>query len=131
MGKMDEVRQLVRQGKTSKDIIQLGYAPGTVYKVRRQENNVGTVLEEGSTQHHGMTNETEIMGSTYYSPDDEGYVVAGVHFKPAVRCPNCESVVQHWNMCGHCNLLLPQGCKCEEGDASLTEGFALNDLFTV
>jgi hypothetical protein len=33
---MDQIRKLLSQGKSSREIIQLGYAAGTVYKVQRQ-----------------------------------------------------------------------------------------------
>ena len=35
-GIMQQVRELLSQGKDSREVIQLGYAPGTVYKVQRQ-----------------------------------------------------------------------------------------------
>ncbi len=35
-GIMQQVRELLSQGKASREVIQLGYAPGTVYKVQRQ-----------------------------------------------------------------------------------------------
>ena len=35
-GIMRQVRELLSQGKASREVIQQGYAPGTVYKVQRQ-----------------------------------------------------------------------------------------------
>ena len=36
MGVMEEIRQLLADGESSGDLIKLGYAPGTIYKVQRQ-----------------------------------------------------------------------------------------------
>ena len=40
-GIMAEIRDLLSQGKTSSEVIALGYKPPTVYKVQRQLNKRG------------------------------------------------------------------------------------------
>jgi hypothetical protein len=45
-GIMDQIRNLLSQGKSSREIIQLGYAAGTVYKVQRQLRPKQTTGEE-------------------------------------------------------------------------------------
>ena len=35
-GVMQEIRNLLAEGKSSGQLIQMGYAPGTVYKVQRR-----------------------------------------------------------------------------------------------
>ncbi len=53
MGVMDEIRGHLSDGKGSREIIQLGYAPGSVYRLQREfrerpaEENVESV--EGAT----------------------------------------------------------------------------------
>ena len=43
---MQQVRGLLSQGKSSREVIQLGYAPGTVYRVQRQLRLKQTNREE-------------------------------------------------------------------------------------
>jgi hypothetical protein len=38
---MQDIRNLLSQGRSSREVIQLGYAPGTVYKVQRRLRRTG------------------------------------------------------------------------------------------
>ena len=134
MGIMDEVRQLVRQGKSSREIIQLGYAPGTVYKIQRhekerREQGVDSIQVKSNPAFNATGQEGLFEGQMNVFYDDDGSILIGIHFTPAKLCPACRTVVNHWSMCSDCDRLIPQGCECNEHDASLTEDLTMDDLF--
>lgn len=47
MGVMDEIRELLAQGRSSAEIIALGYAPGTVYRLQREWRRAAADNEAG------------------------------------------------------------------------------------
>ena len=46
-GVMEEIRSLLSQGKTGKEVIELGYASSSVYKVQRRERKRAHTIARG------------------------------------------------------------------------------------
>jgi hypothetical protein len=132
-GIMQQIRRLLSEGKTSGDVIQLGYAPGTVYKVQRQTRRRAAPAED-SPPLQGQDKESRgedtfyLRGHLSVFPDEEERVVAVWHLEPPVACPGCGKPVEHWWMCLHCHRLLPDDCHCPPEGPTLGEGFTLREL---
>ena len=74
MGVMAEIKELLKEGKTSREIIDIGYAPGTTYRVqrefRRQKERQDVDLAEWLVNRFGSSDEIV--------PHGEGMVGAAV-----------------------------------------------------
>jgi len=131
-GIMQQVRELLSQGKPSREVIQLGYAPGTVYKVQRQvrDGRVPAVQSHSlEIAREGTPGESPLLqGHLAVFPDEEEGTVAFWHFDPPWPCPGCGVSVVHWGMCHLCNKLLPEACHCPLDSPARGEGFTLHDL---
>jgi len=85
MGVMDEIRVHLSEGKGSREIIQLGYAPGSVYRIQRE-------FREGQAEENDFSKETEqespVLGDELQSPVPEILQVEDSH--------NQEQAAQRW-----------------------------------
>ena len=68
MGVMDEIRGHLSEGKASREIIQLGYAPGSVYRLQR-EFRVGQAEEDAESKE--TEQESPVPGDELESPAPE------------------------------------------------------------
>lgn len=122
IGVMQHIQELLGKGKSSRDVIEMGYAPGTVYKALKQlrPNNAGILRSSGTP--HGKHIR---FGGTISLIEDEN--VFGWHLEPSILCPECKQPVVHWTICPECSRLIPEDCKCPEDSAS-RDGYTLNEL---
>jgi hypothetical protein len=121
-GVMQHVRELLGQGKSSRDVIEMGYAPGTVYKAQRQlrSNNTRT-LSKPSTPYGKHV----YFGGSVTLIDEEN--AFWWHIEPSILCPECRHPVVHWMVCPECSRLIPNDCKCPDNSPSM-EGYTLNEV---
>jgi hypothetical protein len=99
-GIMEAIEELLVEGKSSRQVIDMGYRPGSVYGALRQ-------LQLAAFQE---------MDFEVYHPD------------PPIPCPGCGQPVGHWTICGICKRLLPSGCKCSKNSKSLIHGYSRDEL---
>jgi hypothetical protein len=122
-GIMDQIKRLLSQGKSSREIIQLGYAPGSVYKAQRQMRQQAVPAEDSPAS------SILLQGSLTMLRDSAAGEMFGVwHPEPAPPCPGCGERVKHWDICLHCNVALPGECHCPPNSAARSEGFTLREL---
>jgi len=118
-GVMDQIREHLLQGKSSREVIDLGYRPGSVYGALRQMKGKDAV-GCGHTDNHV----SRPAGSRRKMPEWPVW-----HIDPPLTCPGCKQEVAHWQACPRCNCLLPLGCACtEEGSPGFGEVYSLSEL---
>ena len=87
MGVMDEIRVHLSEGKASREIIQLGYAPGSVYRIQRE-------FREGQAEEDAVPRETEqetpVPGDELQSPAPEILQVEDSHNQEQTAQPRAE-----------------------------------------
>ena len=129
-GILQEIRDLLALGNTSRKVIDMGYAPGSVYKAQRQVRDgrvQGVQSPSQLTRREGTPGEPLFLrGRLTVFPDDE--TVAIWHFDPPLPCPGCGGSVEHWWVCLNCDKLLPEDCHCPTDSASQHGGFTLKEL---
>ena len=126
-GIMQEIRTLLSEGRSSRDVIDAGYAPGTVYKVQRNyRQRVGTLRsappiggDQGNDQEGGFD-------QIYLS---NGEIPSWVwHPATPMPCPDCGEKVDHWDLCRECDRFVPSDCGCVKRPRGQVAGFGLNEL---
>lgn len=127
-GVMDQIREHLVQGRSSRELIDLGYRPGSVYGALRQMKGNGTV-KAGQTKSR-VSRAVEHRDLSADTPGEEGLPKWPVWcVDPPLTCPCCETRVKHWGVCPDCNDLLPLGCVCsEEGSPGYGETYSLREL---
>lgn len=119
-GTMEQVRALLSRGETSRDVIEMGYAPGTVYKVQRELRRAH--VQSRTHQQPGVLRLDAVLG-----PQDEGMSLV-THITPPPTCLICGKVSVHWLMCTLCNRLIPADCDCSEKFTEATHGWTIHQL---
>ena len=130
-GIMDEIRTLLSKGRTSRAIIDAGYAPGTVYKVQRGfrsgDNSVRSVQStSGSTEIIQNTGWPGVFNRV--DPEIGNESPWAWHPSAPVACPDCGTDVAHWDLCRECDRFVPSDCGCVKGSRAQVAGFGLNEL---
>ena len=126
-GIMQEIRTLLSEGRSSRDVIDAGYAPGTVYKVQRNyRQRVGT-LRSAPPIGDDQGNDQEGGFDQIYLSNGE---ISSWAWHPAspMPCPDCGEKVDHWWVCKDCDKLVPAGCGCVVGSGAQQDGFGLSEL---
>ena len=102
MGIMDQIKELLIEGKTTRQLINRGYKPGSVYSALRQLN--AELIEE-------------INPEVY-------------HANPAIRCPGCQKPIVHWGKCPFCDRLFPADseCDCAKDSTKIAHGYTWEEL---
>ena len=128
-GVMQRIGTLLSEGKSSRELIDLGYAPGTVYKVQREfrSSNSAPVLPV-SNPGEGSAPSIPAEEFTQVRRDDGGRPYWVWHPPVAVPCPGCSTPVGHWNLCDDCDRLVPGDCGCERESEAVSKGFGLGEL---
>ena len=128
-GIMQQVRGLLSEGKSSREVIQLGYAPGTVYKAQRQISRDAMPTEDnpslqGDQRDHSTAPSILLQGNLMVLLDAEEGEMFGVwHPEPPIPCPGCGIPVKHWDICLHCNRAVTDHCSCPPDSTACAEGF--------
>ena len=93
-GAMQTIRSLLSQGKSSREIIDLGFAPRTVYKVQqdfRRRNPAAAEISPGSGA--ALQQDFEYLKTKVESLESKGKVpdetFEGTQERPADPCPIC------------------------------------------
>ena len=122
-GIMEEISEHLSQGRSSRELIDLGYRPGSVYGALRQVRQKGAVKGR-----HTQRQLQRKMPAA--APGEDSLPEWPVwHIDPPLTCPGCEQAVVHWRVCPRCNDLLPLGCACgEESSPSFGETYSLCEL---
>ena len=118
-GIMDQIREHLVEGKCSRELIDLGYRPGSVYSALGEMKGKDFV-KSGHAENHS----SGPAGGQRKMPEWPVW-----HIDPTLTCPGCEQEVVHWAVCPCCDHLLPLGCACgEEGSPGLGEVYKLSEL---
>jgi hypothetical protein len=131
---MQGIRNLLSQGKSSREVIQLGYAPGTVYKVQRQmKDGMGSTGDRLPSQERRRESHPERRALaegllTVLLDTGEGLMFAVWHPEPPVPCPACGEGVRHWDICLHCNRAVTDDCHCQPDSTACSGGFTFREL---
>ena len=136
MGIMQQIRQLLSQGRSSREVIEMGFSPGTVYKVQHQLARSRASPEESpaAREHHGKSSlglPRALKGHLAVVQDREGESVGLWHLEGAVSCPDCGESTVHWQVCPLCNRLFPADRYCPEDSPARQEGFLVQELLDV
>jgi hypothetical protein len=131
-GIMEEIRTLLSQGKSSGEIIALGYKPGSVYKVQRLLRGRGQshLKSNGRVQSQaGSKPEAVAIAHLTFERNGQGDLIILAYFDPKLSCPGCQRLAEFWMACRVCNHLLPQNCNCpvSQRDGS-SHGYSLQEL---
>jgi hypothetical protein len=133
-GVMQQIRELLSEGKSSKEVIALGYASGSVYKIQRQMRK-RAVPTENSPPLQGHQREISPAESillqgplTVLLNNEEGVMFAVWHPEPPIPCPGCGIPVKHWDICLHCNRAVTDDCRCQPNSTACAEGFTFREL---
>ena len=128
-GVMQRIGTLLSEGTSRRELIDLGYAPGTVYKVQREfRSGSNAPMLPVSNRGAGSAPYTQAGEFAHVDLGDGGRPYWVWHSPQPVPCPGCSTLVEHWDLCGYCNRLLPADCRCERASDSVSEGFSLTDL---
>jgi hypothetical protein len=128
-GVMQRIGTLLSEGKSSRELIDLGYASGTVYKVQREfRSGSNAPVLPVSNRSGSSAPFTQVQGFTEVRRDDGSRPYWVWHSPQPVPCPGCSTLVEHWDLCGDCNRLLPADCRCERASNAVSKGFGLTDL---
>ena len=125
-GVMHHIRELLIKGKCSSEVINMGYAPGTVYKVQRQVRADAEITTHINGVPIRMSNVNSCAGDTESNDNHDGGIM--LHANPPMVCPTCYKPAVHWIVCGDCGRLIPQDCGCPEDSSSLVEGYTMVEL---
>ena len=128
-GIMKQIRDLLLQGKSSRELIDLGYRPGSVYGALRQMRHKDSVKagHRGSQGLRAAASRRKTTADTL--GEDESPDCPIWHVDPALTCPGCGQEVVHWGVCPDCNRLLPWECACtEEGSPCFGKVYSLSEL---
>jgi len=117
-GVMDQIREHLANGKSSREVIDLGYRPGSVYGVLRQMKGKDSV-KSGHAENHS----SGPAGGRRKMPEWPVW-----HIDPPLTCPGCKQEVVHWEVCPHCNRLLPSRCGNTEGSPCFGKVYSLSEL---
>ena len=126
---MQRIGTILSKGKSSRELIDLGYAPGTVYKVQRvirRSNNAQVFPANHRLEDTSIS--TQVGEFTQVGLEDGGKPSWAWHSPRPIPCPGCNMPVGHWDLCGDCNRLIPAACRCERESDAVLEGFVLGEL---
>jgi len=129
LGVMKHIRELLKKGKSSREVIDMGYAPGTVYKILRQVRANGGITLPVNRALTRISNVPASLADTMSESDEDGGVL--LHATPPMICPTCGHSSVHWIVCPHCSCLIPQDCGCPEDSPKLVDGYTLNEVLHV
>ena len=103
MGIMDQIKERLIEGKTTRKLINEGFRPGSVYGALRQLNS--ELLEE-------------------INPDEV------YHADPSIPCPGCKKPIVHWGKCPFCDRLFPADseCDCPKDSTKTAHGYSWEEL---
>lgn len=117
-GIMDQIRDLLVQGKSSRELIDMGYSPGSVYGTMRKMR-LKDAVGVGHAERHSRQ-----PASRPRMPESPVR-----HMDPALTCPGCQQEVAHWAVCPCCNRLIPLECTCAvEGSPHFGKVYNLDEL---
>jgi hypothetical protein len=100
-GVMQQIRDHLAQGKSSQEVIALGYAPGSVYKIQRQMRKRAVTTAdrppgERDQRDHSTAPSILFQGNLMVLLDAEEGEMFGVwHPEPPIPCPGCGIPVKH------------------------------------
>jgi len=129
-GIMKQIRGLLLQGKSSRELMDLGYRPGSVYGALRQMRQKGTVKARHAESRSVSPAASRSEATTDTLGDDDGPEWPVWHIDPPLSCPGCKQEEVHWAVCPHCDRLLPSGCGNTEGSPCLGKVYSLSELWT-
>ncbi|MFC2041931.1 hypothetical protein ACFLTV_00295 [Chloroflexota bacterium] len=121
---MEQIRELLLAGNSSRQVIKLGYRPGSVYGVLRQLRQKHTTTTENGTTNKNLTTHTH--KSSQLTIHDVEFSIW--HAEPPIRCPGCGKPVVHWWVCPLCSRLGPCDCDCLEDAHSPINGYSFSEL---
>ena len=124
-GVMNEIKKLLEQGKSSRQLIDLGYKPGSVYTSMRQLKNKDNSLRKDKATCRTITQDAQ-PGTAVSEAGDDDYPIW--HASPAIPCPGCGKPVVHWIVCPDCSRLFPSVCACPEDSPAVKHGYSLTEL---
>ena len=109
-GVMYKIKHLLADGMTTRDVINLGYKPGSVYGAKRKLETQESLAEVPRQE---------------VRPKD---FLDLWHSPAPLVCPGCSSSITHWFVCKLCGRLFPAECGCSEESEGLQNGFLITDL---
>jgi hypothetical protein len=125
-GIMKQITELLLQGKSSRELIDMGYRPGSVYGTMRSMKRKGTV-----TAGHGLRPAASRARTPTKAIGEDGLPERQFwHVDPPLTCPGCEKKVKHWEVCPRCDCVAPLGCACAEGSPGFGKVYSLSELIT-
>jgi hypothetical protein len=133
-GTMQQIREHLIEGKSSQEVIALGYAPGTVYKIQRRLKKRAVPAEDspplqGHQKESSSAPSTLLQGPlTVLLDTEEGVMFAVWHPEPPMPCPGCGIPVNHWDICLHCSRAVTDDCSCPPDSTACAEGFTFREL---
>ena len=125
---MQQISTLLSKGKSSRELIDLGYAPGTVYKVQRKYRQGNGTLQSSVSSVGKIAQVDQSGGFDRINLDKRGISSWVWHPSPPTPCLDCGVNVAHWDLCPHCDRFVPSDCDCVEGSRAHVAGFGLNEL---